>query len=227
MGDRRMGDRRAPEEGVIKLQKKDVIIFGVIALVLIISLTMNIVLTILYNKYKNQYEESFDSEITEEDSDVQESERSVNNTCDLYILIDKKEVKAGETVTYNLSANNIVADSGIVMFETRINYDSNLFDCKVENNEESEWQVVSSMDNYVTTSRKDLEGKLENQNVAVLHFTAKQDVLLTEETITFSNTRFTMDNNQSFEIDSDWYYYEFPMYEEEQETEVIDELKDE
>ena len=57
MGDRRVADRRARPRGVINVKLKDAIIVLVIATVLIISISANIVLGVKYNKYKTYFYE--------------------------------------------------------------------------------------------------------------------------------------------------------------------------
>lgn len=56
MGERRMGDRRAPEKGVIKVPFKDAVIYFTFSLILIVSISANIILASLYNKYRTNYE---------------------------------------------------------------------------------------------------------------------------------------------------------------------------
>ncbi len=75
MGERRIGDRRAPEKGVIKVPFKDAVIYLVFSIIIIISVSANIVLASLYNKYRTAYEseiyyeEDVDSEQLQEDVD--------------------------------------------------------------------------------------------------------------------------------------------------------------
>ena len=58
MADRRQGDRREPEKGVIKIQFKDAVIYVVLAAIIIISIIFNIVLGIKLHHYRELYEES-------------------------------------------------------------------------------------------------------------------------------------------------------------------------
>ena len=59
MGDRRMGDRRAPDKGVIKISFKSAVIYLLCAVVLIVSISANIVLARYYIAYKKGYEELY------------------------------------------------------------------------------------------------------------------------------------------------------------------------
>lgn len=63
MPDRRKGDRRAPERGVIKIPFKDAITYLIFAVILIISFSANVVLAIRIKDYKENYirKDSYDS----------------------------------------------------------------------------------------------------------------------------------------------------------------------
>lgn len=52
MGDRRIGDRRAKENGVIKIKFEDAVKYIIIGVILIISIATNIVLAVKVHKYK-------------------------------------------------------------------------------------------------------------------------------------------------------------------------------
>ena len=54
MADRRIGERRSPEKGVIKIQFKDAITYLIFAVIIIISVSANIILAIKL-KTANQY----------------------------------------------------------------------------------------------------------------------------------------------------------------------------
>lgn len=74
MADRRQGDRREPEKGVIKIPFKDAVIYVVLAAIIIISIVFNIVLAIKLHHYRELYEEStfvdtIDDDFIEEDID--------------------------------------------------------------------------------------------------------------------------------------------------------------
>lgn len=56
MADRRMGDRREQEKGVIRIEFKDAIIYLIITIVLIISISSNIVLVLRNKQYKKEIE---------------------------------------------------------------------------------------------------------------------------------------------------------------------------
>ena len=56
MADRRKGDRREPENGVVKIQFKQAIIYLIFAIILIISISANIVLTVKNRDYKERIE---------------------------------------------------------------------------------------------------------------------------------------------------------------------------
>lgn len=56
MGDRRQVDRRSPEKGVIKIKFSDAILYLTIAMILILSLLINVVLIYKNNQYKKEIE---------------------------------------------------------------------------------------------------------------------------------------------------------------------------
>ena len=209
MGDRRVGERREPEKGVIKINTKNAIIYGIIAIVLIISISANIILANKYAKIKNKYGDLIENESEDMVSEPKDETNDYINTCDVEIYVDKDKLKTGEAVTYKIMANNIMADDGIVLFETLINYDSNIFECKVNNSQNDLWVQTSMIDNYLTMTRRDFTSSVEDQTVATITFTAKKDINLDEETITFNNIKFTMGNGQSFQIDKDEVFIEF------------------
>ena len=76
MGDRRIGDRREKETGVIKVQFKDAVIYLIISVILIISVSANIVLAIRNIHYKQElalYDESYIDESYIDESDIENS----------------------------------------------------------------------------------------------------------------------------------------------------------
>ena len=208
MGDRRVGERREPEKGIIKINTKNAIIYGIIAIVLIISISANIILANKYAKIKNKYGDLIENESEDMVSEPKDETNDYINTCDVEIYVDKDKLKTGEAVTYKIMANNIMADDGIVLFETLINYDSNIFECKVNNSQNDLWVQTSMIDNYLTMTRRDFTSSVEDQTVATITFTAKEDINLDEETITFNNIKFTMGDGQSFEINKDEVFIE-------------------
>ena len=76
MGDRRIGDRREAEEGIIKVQFKDAVVYLIISVVIIISVSANIVLAIRNMHYKEElalYEENYIDESYLDESDIEDS----------------------------------------------------------------------------------------------------------------------------------------------------------
>ena len=56
MGDRRKGDRRSREEGVLKVDTKKAWIFGTVILAFIASIVLNVVAWSSYFKMKTEYD---------------------------------------------------------------------------------------------------------------------------------------------------------------------------
>ncbi|MBR3250010.1 MAG: hypothetical protein IKF83_04910 [Clostridia bacterium] len=206
MGDRRVADRRSPEEGVVKLETKKLVIYLIISTILVISIITNIVLGILYSNYKKSYDEliygesdlndDYSDEIDSSDSDIRD-----DYTCDLSIVGDKSQIKPGETVTYEIKAENIKAGSGIIIFEALLDYDTDAFDCEIVNDENSQWSKTTFTDDYLTMSRNDLLPNSDNQTIAKITLTAKEDIENGEQSLDISEIRFTADEDASFTIE--------------------------
>lgn len=56
MADRRMGDRRTPDKGTINIKFKDAVIYLVISIIIIVSVSANIVLIKKNREYKKTIE---------------------------------------------------------------------------------------------------------------------------------------------------------------------------
>lgn len=84
MPDRRVGDRRQPEEGVIKIKFQDAIWYIILVTVIIISVAANIVLAINNNKYKKQINDYLSEDTMEDeyDYDYEYEENEVDQTID-------------------------------------------------------------------------------------------------------------------------------------------------
>lgn len=201
MGDRRMGDRREREKGVIKIKFKDAIIYIIIAALFIISVSVNIIFINLYSKYKKDYESIVEYYANQysKNEELENSEQN-NYTCDLKIVGDKSKVLVGETVTYEIKAENIQAGAGIVMFESLINYDENTFDCQVENDKDGIWSRTGMIEHYLTMTKSDLEPTSKNQTIARVKLTVKQDATEGNKVIEFKKNKFTADDGKSFSV---------------------------
>lgn len=202
MGDRRISDRRAPEEGVVKIKTNKLIVYIIVGIILLISVLGNIILGILYGNYKKNYESVMESNSIEDyfDDEVEESEANSEYNCDLLITGDKEQIKAGESVTYEIKAENINAGSGIVMFETLLDYDTEAFECEIVKDENSEWTESLFVEDYLTMSRKDLVASTENQSIVKITFKAKEDIEAGEHVIDFNQIKFTMDEEKTFSV---------------------------
>ena len=190
-GERRVEDRRKPEKAIIKLSIRDAFLIGII----IIIITTLFITSIYYIKNKN-----IDENVSyyEDDDDEEYIEQY---TCDLIVEGDKTEIKAGEDITFELLATNIDAEDGIIMFETLLDYDTDVFECEVVEDDDSEWSKTSLIENYLTMTRNDLLPNSQNQSITKIKFKAKEDVKASNQIINLSNIKFTMDNEESFEID--------------------------
>lgn len=120
-------------------------------------------------------------------------------TCDLEVKSDKTQIKKGESITYEIRATNIQAETGIIMFNALVNYDSQNFDCKVLGID-GDWSLLSFMENYIQMTRLDYMPHSEDQSIARITLTAKTDAKEGKYDIALENIKFTMDNNKSFEL---------------------------
>ena len=201
VSERRIEDRRTTEKGIIKISVKKLIWYGII----VIIVTAFIVTCIFYikDKIEEKNNENTGYYVTDqqEENGYQDEEEEIGYSCDVFIDGDKTEIKAGETVTYALNVANIKAEDGIIMFETHIDYDTNAFTCKTINDNDSGWNQASMIENYLTMTRKDLTPNSEDQMIIKLEFTAKEDIKIGEQFITFLDMKFTMDNDRIFSVD--------------------------
>lgn len=212
MGDRRKGDRRSPEEGVIKIQKKSVWISTVLIVILIGTIVLNIVTWSLYLQMRKRYNTVIDHYYNE---DTNNNSRNISNTaktkneennkytCDISINGNKKSIKPGEEIEYEIRVSNINAEKGIKSFESYIDYDSNIFDCKVVSNEEKNWSKIGFIEGYLTLYKSE-NINAEDQKIVKLVFTAKSEVSSKEYKVALKNMKFTTADDQIFKVaDSD------------------------
>ena len=203
MGDRRIADRRAAEEGVVKIETKKLVIYIIIGLIIIALTLGNIILGTLYSNYKNAYEallvDDYDTELDTEQ--VSESyDDNTENICELLITEDKEYIAAGETITLELKATQINAATGITMFETLLNYDSDMFECEIIDDENIEWKKIGFVDKYCTMARNDLTPSTEDQVIAKIAIKAKENIEPGQYTFGLSQIKFTLDDDQSFYV---------------------------
>ena len=95
MSDRRIGERRAPEKGVIKLSLKKVILWVLVIIIILISVITNIVLGILYSNAKKELDfySGSESEVNTEDE----------KTYEVYVEADRDQISSDETVNFNIN----------------------------------------------------------------------------------------------------------------------------
>lgn len=206
MGDRRKGDRRAPEEGVIRIQKKDVVICTALIGILIFAIVFNIVTWSAYINKRREYNSLIDHYYNEDSNNnstitenVPNVENNNNYSCDMSVISNKTRIKAGETIEYEIRISNINAGEGVKAFETYIDYDSNIFDCMIKSNEEDNWSKVGFLEGYLTMYKND-NINTEDQLIAKIVFTAKKDISANNYKVNFEKNKFTAGDDQLFEV---------------------------
>lgn len=227
MGDRRVADRREPEQGVVKIKLKDLIIYCLIGVIIVASVIGNVVLGILYSRVKKQYDElvmekdavydfdeeelmdeelidsELENEIDDNDNDNEEIETSDNtdeNTCELVLLGETNKINRGESATFELKANNINAGSGIIMFETLFECDGDSIECTIEPDDDGQWKKTGMVDNYLTMMRDDLMPSSEDQTIAKITITAKKTAKVGEQTVELKSIKFTTEDDNYFNL---------------------------
>ena len=206
MGDRRKGDWRAPEEGVIRIQKKNAWAYGIVIAFLIFAIILNIISWSAYFKSRGQYNTLVDHYYNDDStsSDNTETAQNVNitnnYTCDISINGNKTSIKPGESIEYEISVSNINAGDGIKAFETYIDYDQSLFDCSVKSNEEANWSKSGYLEGYLTMYKSDLNANKDDQVIAKIVFTAKSNVVAGNYQVTLNNIKFISGDEQTFRV---------------------------
>ena len=206
MGDRRKGDRRAPEEGVIRIQKKNIMIYVVVIAFLILAIILNIISWKKYFKTREEFNTVIDHIYNDETNNTTNTEASSNITetsnnysCDISINGNKERVKPGESIEYELKASNIRAEGGIKTFEAFLDYDSNVLDCQVESDKDGKWMRSGLLEGYLTMDKANLEASAEDQIIAKITVTPKDTISDGEYHVKLTNIKFTSGDNQTFE----------------------------
>ena len=119
---------------------------------------------------------------------------AATNSLTITLTPDKTEIKAGETVTVLVKVTNIQGE-GIVAFNANVNYDSDVFECTANGDDNGTWIKQGFMGSNLTTTRADLEASTENQTVAKLTYKAKSNATIGEQTISLSKIDFTTEND--------------------------------
>ena len=111
-------------------------------------------------------------------------------TCTLTIDSDKTKIAAGESVTFSIKVSDINAGDGIAIFNTTLEYDANVFDIKLKPDDAEVW-TNAKVENSLTFTKADYEATTQDQEIGKVELTAKQDVELGKQTITFKKNEFS------------------------------------
>lgn len=119
-------------------------------------------------------------------------------SCDITIDGNNSILKKGDTITYDIKVSNINAEDGIILVNAKLDYDDNVFDCKVESVEE--WTLHEGIENIVTLSRKDLLPNSDDQVIGKLILTAKSDANDGNYTFGLSKIKCIMEGDKFFQV---------------------------
>lgn len=111
-------------------------------------------------------------------------------TCTLTIEADKTKILAGESVTLSIKVSNINAGAGIAIFNTTLEYDANVFDVALKADNEGAW-TNTKIENSLTFTKGDYEATTKDQEIGKVVLTAKKDVNIGEQKITFKKNEFS------------------------------------
>lgn len=111
-------------------------------------------------------------------------------TCTLTVEADKTKIKAGESVTLSIKVSNINAGVGIAIFNTTLEYDANVFDVALKADDAGAW-TNTKIENSLTFTKADYEATTKDQEIGKVVLTAKKDVNVGEQKITFKKNEFS------------------------------------
>ena len=123
-----------------------------------------------------------------------------NYSCQINMVPNRTQLNQGETVVYEIKASQINAGNGILLFQSLIIYDANVFDCRIESDDNREWNMTGFVDNYLTMARSSLTGSSNDQTIAKVALTAKTNVASSIQTVGLKNISLTVDGDESFRV---------------------------
>lgn len=193
MSDRRMGERRSPEKGIIKLPLKKLLIWVIVVAIILILVISNIIFLIMYSNTKKELDLYTGDDNKEYVENVGQYE--------VHIDADKKEISAGETINFNIRINvNNTNGQGVIMLETLFLYNTEFFDCKISGFTSNNWELKYILNNYFIVSKKDLIPSYENEIVATASFTSKKDIKSSEQTISFDKLKIVLEGQDEIDF---------------------------
>ena len=124
-----------------------------------------------------------------------------NYSCRIDLQPNKNQVSQGDTVIYEIKASQINAGNGIVLFSAYVDYDANSFDCRIEGDDEGNWNKMGEVDNYITMTRSDYKGTNSDQTIAKIILTAKANASSGVKSVGLKNISLTVaDEDESFPV---------------------------
>lgn len=125
---------------------------------------------------------------------------AANYSCKISLQSDKTQIKKGESITILVKATDINAGEGIVAFNAMLEYNSDIFDCKVEGSDDGEWSKTSLLENSLSMCRSDLVENSKDQVIAKIVLTAKTNAPIGKQILKLTSIDFT-GGEQTFSVD--------------------------
>ena len=127
------------------------------------------------------------------------SEATDNGTCEVSLIPNKTTIKEGESLIYEIKVENIDAGDGITSVGAVIEYDDSIFDFVTVSDNSIKWSL-NNQAGYLFISTNDSLPTKQNQTVAKLKFTAKQNASLGKQEIKLSKIDITYDDNDDTKL---------------------------
>lgn len=121
--------------------------------------------------------------------------RAADYSCKVSLLVNNNgQVKKGESITILVKVTDIQAGEGIAACDTRLEYNSDVFECTV--NGEGEWGALGAGDGTFVFSRNLPEAISTDQTIAKIVLKAKTDAPIGKQTFKLTKMEFSTENEK-------------------------------
>ena len=122
-------------------------------------------------------------------------------SCDFKLEGNNMSLLPGSSATFEMKATNIKAEKGIVMLEGLLDYDYNIFQCDVVNDDNGLWNKVSLIEDYLIMTRTDLMPSSEDQTLGKLVVKVRENAPKGNYTIKLLDCIFAMEDSKDFSVE--------------------------